>query len=802
VRNKGRDAADYFGPDPQASGGGQRVKAYCKATKSGGARCRNKSIDSTGFCRSHHPQPSKRPPTGTAFEEKVLKVLRLLGYKVERNVNINGSQIDVYGEYRTGVITLRLMVECKDYGIGKTVGIEEINKFAGVLAVARNTGVVDKGLFVTTEGYTTQAKINARSAGIELTTFKELSTQLVDFTDYIERIISDFKASPASKFYVELSGTEIEEYEGADEAILHRPIDEYVSKILSDDEHRKLALLGNFGTGKSTFCRKYAHDLALSYKDGKTNRIPVIINLSDFDSKLHIQELILNTLQFRYNLNITHTVCHELQRIGRFLFLFDGFDEMASRVDVDTIRENLHDINKVSEIKENKFILTCRTHFFRDRVQAQILTDFDILYIPEWGEAELKEYLQRRFGGNWRYHLERISGTHNLPELAQTPLFLEMIVETLPQLGDEVKRIELYQAYTDKWIQEQSRRKGARLLTEQRSQFVKELAMKLYLEGKLSCHHSEFVPLLRQRFEIDDAAQMDYIRSDVQTCTFLTRDGKGNYSFRHKSFMEFFVAQALAEEISSGKPDRLSPMLLPTEIRGFLVDFLSFSPPADLLKEWLLTSNDQVVKDNVLSLLPRLKIDISDTKLYAEPERDSEVQRTAQFLQGDTEAFTYIYTRYKPALELFLRKRGCPPDDVEDIVIDTFFYAWRAKDRLENVNNLGSFLRLIAQRTYLDLIKQRKRIRYGGDVIFEDEDPSKLIESLPAIQPSPERLAEAEEIRRALNILTPQERNVVLLMAEGESSSDVARALGISSVLVRQLQRRAIDRVRKHLKSK
>src|SRR5207253_11484974 len=138
----------------------------------------------------------------------------------------------------------------------------------------------------------------------------------------------------------------------------------------------------------------------------------------------------------------------------------------------------------------------------------------DILYIPEWTERELKEYLQKRFGDEWETKLNIISGTHNLPELSQTPLFLEMIVETLPKLGDEVKRVELYQVYTDTWIQDQSRRKGARLTVYQRKQFVKELAMKLFLEGKLSCHHKEFVPILRQRFDIDDAAQMDYLRSD------------------------------------------------------------------------------------------------------------------------------------------------------------------------------------------------------------------------------------------------------------------------------------------------
>src|SRR5690349_3914360 len=101
----------------------------CKARTRNGESCRNKAVDDTGFCRSHHPNISQRPTTGSNFEDNTLKVLRLLGYRVERNVSINGCQIDILAEYRTGIIPLRLMVECKDYGLPRTVGIEEVNKF-------------------------------------------------------------------------------------------------------------------------------------------------------------------------------------------------------------------------------------------------------------------------------------------------------------------------------------------------------------------------------------------------------------------------------------------------------------------------------------------------------------------------------------------------------------------------------------------------------------------------------------------------------------------------------------------------
>ncbi|GGB26348.1 restriction endonuclease [Puia dinghuensis] len=259
----------------------------------------------------------RRTSDGTAFEKEVLRILNILGYKMERNVLINNCQIDLYGEFLTGVIPLRLMVECKDYDNSRMVGIEEIQKFSGALGVARNQGAVDKGLLVTTNGFTAEAKGLARAAGIELRTYTELSTQLVNFDDYIDTIIAEFESSTISKYYIDLSGTETEDYELVEYISLFRPIDHYISRRLFTEGKDKLALLGNFGTGKSTFCKKYAYDLAQRYKCDKTSRVPVIISLKDYDARFDIQTLILNTLLTRYGVNITPVICQALQRIGK-----------------------------------------------------------------------------------------------------------------------------------------------------------------------------------------------------------------------------------------------------------------------------------------------------------------------------------------------------------------------------------------------------------------------------------------------------------------------------------------------------
>jgi len=795
----------------------------CKAINHKGQQCRNQSIDITGYCRYHHPDTSLRPSDGKYFEEEVLKTLRVLGYKVDRNVHINGCQIDIYAEFWTGMIPMKLMVECKDYSDGETVGIDEVKLFHSVLISARNNGAVDKGLFITTNGFTAPAKTFARTAGIELVTYSDLSTQLVNFDAYIDQLIDNYESSEVCQYYIDLSGTEIEDYEGNEEAFMHRPIDHFIERCLYTDQRGKLALLGNFGTGKSTFCRKYAHDQARNYKKDKTARIPVIIGLKDYDSKFHIQDLVLNTLQFRYGVDITVPKYQALQRMGRFIFLFDGFDEMDAKANPDTIRENLRELNKISEIKENKFIVTCRTHFFRSKVHAEVLGDIDILYIPEWGETELTEYLQKRFGDKWESYIKRICGTHNLPELAKTPLFLDMIAETLPSLGDHVKRIELYRVYTDKWIKDQSKRKGALLTANERKVFVKELAVKLFIENRPSCNYRDFTDMIREclnrvqsegdkRFEADDAVQLDYLGSDIQTCTFLIRDKQGNYSFRHKSFMEFFVAQELAEEIKRGSFRYLEGSILPVEIREFLIDFLSndddkdspidptdtpppINPSIDSLKKGLEIAESEILKDNLLTILSRLNISLPEAE--KKPEKETESSEIIRFMKGDVAAFESLFKSYSQQVIYMLVRGGADTDVAEDIVTDVFFKVWQRRDHIESIHHFKSYLYAVSRNKLIDHLRKKKRFeKLTEDFIFHNyQDSVNLIEN------KYKTIDIASTLIKGIESLQGRKQQVVTLyFMENKKLDEIAVKLNVKTSTVSSILHEAIKTLKKYFK--
>lgn len=727
-----------------------------------------------------------------------MRILRLLGYSVERNLTVAGCQIDLFAEYRTGVIPLRLLVECKDYAEATNVGVEEVKEFSGVLYPARGRAV-DKGLLVARHGFTRAAKELAEEAGITLVSFPDLTNQLVDFQPYIERVIDDFERLPVSNHYVDLSFSESEDYLGGDQSVIQRPLDDAVNKALLEDGKTKLALLGNFGTGKSTWCRKYARDIAKTYEKDHTKRIPIVVPLTDYEANVDIQQLITNTLQFRYALRIDLAVCQELQRLGRFLLIFDGFDEMASRVDPEIVRENLREINKISRIPENVFILTCRTHFFRDRVQAEVLADFDTLFIPEWGETELREYLESRFGDSWEEQLARIYATHNLAELAQTPLFLEMITETLPALGDKVRRAELYRAYTSKWISGQTMRRGARLQRDERRAFVAELAVKLFRDDRLSCHYTEFIPLIKEKFQLSDAAQIDYLQNDVRTCTFVTRNANGNYEFRHKSFMEFFVAERIGEALQRGDSDSLNIKLLTPEIRGFLVDLVHGPDVAQILNQSFETGDSEILRNNALALLIDLRIEVPGVERKPQSAEDEELALFARFLRGETGAFNMMVARYHPQLTQLLERSGLNQELASNAASDALIRLLEQRGRVASIRELSTYLIRIAKTIASDHFRRVSRdsvpVLDGAewDEAEKRFERSYLASLIPPLQPG----APSFDIEAAMGELASDEALVIKRMFfDNASASDVARELGRSLYRVQHLRRDALVKLR------
>jgi RNA polymerase sigma-70 factor (ECF subfamily) len=157
------------------------------------------------------------------------------------------------------------------------------------------------------------------------------------------------------------------------------------------------------------------------------------------------------------------------------------------------------------------------------------------------------------------------------------------------------------------------------------------------------------------------------------------------------------------------------------------------------------------------------------------PER-SDAELMAALAGGDLGPLGELYDRYHEAVRQFARRACAHPEDVDDVVHDTFLTASRAAASYDGRACARPFLVGIAAQ----LVRQRRRLWARWTEVLHSfvstrsEAPSR----------TPEDDAEAAQtalrLERALARLTDEKRLVLLLFErEGLSGEDIARALGI-----------------------
>jgi RNA polymerase sigma-70 factor (ECF subfamily) len=162
----------------------------------------------------------------------------------------------------------------------------------------------------------------------------------------------------------------------------------------------------------------------------------------------------------------------------------------------------------------------------------------------------------------------------------------------------------------------------------------------------------------------------------------------------------------------------------------------------------------------------------------------------AAYRHGDQRAASELVRRHGPAVARFLYSSGALAADIEDLVQETLFRAFRGLDRWRGEASFRSWLFTIAGNLTRDAFRRRK----GREVIpLEDRD-------LPdRADPDAELAAgELEErLRMELGRLPRLQREVFLLrVQEGTSYEDIAAALGTTPGAARVHYHHAVKRLK------
>jgi hypothetical protein len=534
-------------------------------------------------------------PPGRAFERRVGVLFELLGFSVEPNRLIAGRQVDHFVEDRSGPLARLYIVECKDQA--NPVNTAQYDAFRGRLGAARHEiSPKLRGILVASVGFVKEAKAQALHEDIELLTISELESSVIDFRQYARDLVRKLEDDPALTHFV--PPRMVREH-----LTLAEPAAATVAGWLADSEANQLTLLGDYGTGKTTFLKQLALALGRRYErevieGGARGRVPLFIDLRDYTQALSLKQIILDLLDNHGIRASSYAAFEYVLREGQVLLILDGFDEMASRGNYRVTLRNFRELNR-SALGRAKIILSCRSHYFTDQREVQrflgrsVLAEvpvsytelyreiagrpnFLISYLQEFEPDQVRAYLEHRCGGQADRVSDFIASTYNLEELSRRPVLLEMIVTSADRLGEQTEPVTpaiLYRIYTDIWL---SRNDWSTILeVETKRELLERFAAKAIRQEGAQLHYSEIPLLIRSWRQGVNGLDEEEIDRELRAASFLVRDQGGNYRFSHGSFLEFFYARFLVSAAERGDFAAWAEAPFRSEIYRFVQDLLS-----------------------------------------------------------------------------------------------------------------------------------------------------------------------------------------------------------------------------------
>lgn len=155
---------------------------------------------------------------------------------------------------------------------------------------------------------------------------------------------------------------------------------------------------------------------------------------------------------------------------------------------------------------------------------------------------------------------------------------------------------------------------------------------------------------------------------------------------------------------------------------------------------------------------------------------------------GDGCAFGVLYDRlagrlYRVAIGMLGRR-----EEAEDAVQEVFVSLVRSRKRLAEVRDLEAYLFASLRRAAGRCAERRSRLRIASEAVLQEA----------AARPEPRaRTGLCEELRRAMESLPPEQREVVVLKIDGELTfAQIGEVMGTSANTAASRYRYALEKLR------
>lgn len=192
--------------------------------------------------------------------------------------------------------------------------------------------------------------------------------------------------------------------------------------------------------------------------------------------------------------------------------------------------------------------------------------------------------------------------------------------------------------------------------------------------------------------------------------------------------------------------------------------------------------------------------DIPDIFPAVVPTSDAELIR--RMATGDEAALGLLYDRFAPMVASMAGGILSDPDDVEEVVEEAFWQAWRDSKRYApGRGGVSTWIGVIARSRALDRLRKQRRLR---ETAIEDVPTSSLEAPASSRSTSPlQHAADAERrdrVAAALDELPPEQRQALELtyfhgMSQSEISAHTDQPLGTVKTRVRLAMRKLKERL-------
>lgn len=424
---------------------------------------------------------------------------------------------------------------------------------------------------------------------------------------------------------------------------------EQLFEWLGVDGPRFIMLLGDSGRGKTYLL----HQLARRLPEKLPGSLPILLELRNLEKAPTLDALVNQHLYAHHVEGITEPKLRYLISSGRVVILCDGFDELELRVGYENAADYLQTlIGAVSD--HAKVVVSSRTQHFQSDAQLRTALGVHIASnsmsriasIEAFTEAQILKVLTTLYKGDQAAARARFRLLENIPDLvglSHNPRMLSFIaglpdedLQGIEQTRGRLSGAMLYDVLVHRWLAGERERHVhpgglAPLEVDERREACTALALRLWEAAEPTFPAADLslavattlTDLLDRGYTTEEAAQA------VGSGTLLVRTEDGEFSFVHRSIMEWLVAKAVADEI---RADGISLILQSRRFSGLMINFLCDLTGHESARQWAATvlreiGPSEAAKQNALAVDGRLEVGV--------PKRLAGVDLRGQDLAGE-----------------------------------------------------------------------------------------------------------------------------------------------------------------------